>query len=177
MASLKDERQIKFVEEYIKSLNATDAAIKAGYSEKTARSQGSRLLTYVDIQKAIQQAKAEREERTKIDADYVLKRLVEIDQMDVLDIMDDQMKIRPVNEWPKVWRQYVVNLENLELSDGEGWLKKIKWPDKVKNLELIGKHVSVGAFKDKIEHTGANGGPIDLSLKVVFENDGETSTE
>ena len=177
MASLKDERQIKFVEEYIKSLNATDAAIKAGYSEKTARSQGSRLLTNVDIQKAIQQAKAEREERTKIDADYVLKRLVEIDQMDVLDIMDDQMKIRPVNEWPKVWRQYVTNLENLELSDGEGCFKKIKWPDKIKNLELLGKHVSVGAFKDKIEHTGPNGGAIDLSLKVVFENDGETSTD
>ena len=154
MASLKDERQIKFVEEYIKSPNATDAAIRAGYSEKTARSQGSRLLTNVDIQNAIQEAKAERQERTKIDADYVLRRLVEIDQMDVLDIMDDQMKIRPVNEWPKVWRQYVVNLENLELSDGEGCFKKIKWPDKVKNLELLGKHVSVGAFKDRIEHSG-----------------------
>ena len=154
MASLKDERQIKFVEEYIKSLNATDAAIRAGYSKKTARSQGSRLLTNVDIQNAIQEAKAERQERTKIDADYVLRRLVEIDQMDVLDIMDDQMKIRPVNEWPKVWRQYVTNLENLELSDGEGCFKKIKWPDKVKNLELLGKHVSVGAFKDRIEHSG-----------------------
>ena len=164
MASLKDERQIKFVEEYIKSLNATDAAIRAGYSEKTARSQGSRLLTNVDIQNAIQEAKAERQERTKIDADYVLRRLVEIDQMDVLDIMDDQMKIRPVNEWPKVWRQYVTNLENLELSDGEGCFKKIKWPDKIKNLELIGKHVSVGAFKDKIEHTGANGGAINVTI-------------
>lgn len=162
MASLKDERQIKFVEEYIKSLNATDAAIKAGYSEKTARSQGSRLLTNVDIQEAIQKAKIERQERANIDADYVLKRLVEIDQMDVLDIMDDQMKIKPVNEWPKVWRQYVVNLENLELSDGEGCYKKIKWPDKVKNLELLGKHVSVGAFKDKIEHSGANGAPLEV---------------
>ena len=177
MASLKDERQIKFVEEYIKSLNATDAAIRAGYSEKTARSQGSRLLTNVDIQNAIQEAKAERQERAKIDADYVLRRLVEIDQMDVLDIMDDQMKIRPVNEWPKVWRQYVTNLENLELSDGEGCFKKIKWPDKIKNLELIGKHVSVGAFKDKVEHTGPNGGPIDLNLKVVFEDEGEASTK
>lgn len=164
MASLKDERQIKFVEEYIKSLNATDAAIRAGYSEKTARSQGSRLLTNVDIQNAIQEAKAERQERTKIDADYVLRRLVEIDQMDVLDIMDDQMKIRPVNEWPKAWRQYVTNLENLELSDGEGCFKKIKWPDKIKNLELIGKHVSVGAFKDKVEHTGPNGGDINVTI-------------
>ncbi len=164
MASLKDERQIKFVEEYIKSLNATDAAIKAGYSEKTARSQGSRLLTNVDIQKAIQQAKAEREERTKIDADYVLRRLVEIDQMDVLDIMDDQMKILPLRDWPKVWRQYISNIENLELTDADGEFKKIKWPDKVKNLELLGKHVSVGAFKDKIEHTGPNGGDINVTI-------------
>ena len=154
MASLKDERQIKFVEEYIKSLNATDAAIKAGYSEKTARSQGSRLLTNVDIQKAIQQAKAEREERTKIDADYVLKRLVEIDQMDVLDIMDDDGNVKPLRDWPKIWRQYISNIETISVDDGEGWLKKIKWPDKVKNLELLGRHVSVGAFKDKVEHSG-----------------------
>ena len=164
MASLKDERQIKFVEEYIKSLNATDAAIKAGYSEKTARSQGSRLLTNVDIQKAIQQAKAEREERTKIDADYVLKRLVEIDQMDVLDIMDDDGNVKPLRDWPKIWRQYISNIETISMDDGEGWLKKIKWPDKVKNLELLGKHVSVGAFKDKIEHTGPNGGDINVTI-------------
>ena len=164
MASLKDERQIKFVEEYIKSLNATDAAIKAGYSEKTARSQGSRLLTNVDIQKAIQQAKAEREERTKIDADYVLKRLVEIDQMDVLDIMDDDGNVKPLRDWPKIWRQYISNIETISMDDDKGWLKKIKWPDKVKNLELLGKHVSVGAFKDKIEHTGPNGGDINVTI-------------
>lgn len=161
MASLKDERQIRFVEEYLKDLNATQAAIRAGYSEKTARSQGARLLTNVDIQNAIKEAKTERQERAKIDADYVLKRLVEIDQMDVLDIMDENLNMKPLKEWPKIWRQYINNVESIELSDGEGWLKKIKWPDKVKNLELIGKHVSVGAFKEKVEHTGANGGPIE----------------
>lgn len=153
MAGLTD-KQKRFVDEYLIDLNATQAAIRAGYSEKTARSIGQRLLTNVDIQKAIEDAQSKRAEQTQIDAAYVLKRLVEIDQMDVLDIMDDQMKIRPVNEWPKVWRQYVVNLENLELSDGEGCFKKIKWPDKVKNLELLGRHVSVGAFKDKVEHSG-----------------------
>lgn len=153
MANLTPKQQ-RFVEEYLIDLNATQAAIRAGYSERTANEQGSRLLANVSVSEAIAEAQAKREERTQIDADYVLKRLVEIDQMDVLDIMDDQMKIRPVNEWPKVWRQYVTNLENLELSDGEGCFKKIKWPDKVKNLELIGKHVSVGAFKDKVEHSG-----------------------
>lgn len=153
MAGLTDKQQ-RFVDEYLIDLNATQAAIRAGYSEKTAKSIGQENLTKPDIQIAIQEAQAKRAERTQIDAAYVLRRLVEIDQMDVLDIMDDQMKIRPVNEWPKVWRQYVVNLENLELSDGEGCFKKIKWPDKVKNLELLGRHVSVGAFKDKVEHSG-----------------------
>lgn len=153
MANLTPKQQ-RFVEEYLIDLNATQAAIRAGYSEKTAKEIGSENLTKPNIAKAIEEAQNKRAEQTQIDAAYVLRRLVEIDQMDVLDIMDDQMKIRPVNEWPKVWRQYVVNLENLELSDGEGCFKKIKWPDKVKNLELLGKHVSVGAFKDKVEHSG-----------------------
>jgi len=160
MANLTPKQQ-RFVEEYLIDLNATQAAIRAGYSEKTAKVIAAQNLSKLNVQEAIEEAQSKRAEQTQIDAAYVLKRLVEIDQMDVLDIMDDQMKIRPVNEWPKVWRQYVINLENLELSDGEGCFKKIKWPDKVKNLELIGKHVSVGAFKEKVEHTGANGGPIE----------------
>ena len=176
MAGLTDKQQ-RFVDEYLIDLNATQAAIRAGYSEKTAAAIGAENLIKPNIQNAIQEAQAKRQEQTQIDAAYVLKRLVEIDQMDVLDIMDDQMKIRPVNEWPKVWRQYVVNLENLELSDGEGCFKKIKWPDKVKNLELLGRHVSVGAFKDKIVHSGDPNNPINMSLKVVFEDDGEASTK
>lgn len=176
MANLTPKQQ-RFVEEYLIDLNATQAAIRAGYSEKTARDIGCENLAKPNIAKAIEEAQNKRQEQTQIDAAYVLKRLVEIDQMDVLDIMDDQMKIRPVNEWPKVWRQYVVNLENLELSDGEGCFKKIKWPDKVKNLELLGKHVSVGAFKDKIEHSGDPNNPINMNLKVVFEDDGEASTK
>ncbi|WP_353934303.1 terminase small subunit [Acinetobacter haemolyticus] len=131
--------------------------MRAGYAvkdEDTAAVMSSRLLRNDKVQEAIAEAQAEREERTKIDADYVLKRLVEIDQMDVLDIMDENLNMKPLKEWPKIWRQYINNIESIELSDGEGWLKKIKWPDKVKNLELIGKHVSVGAFKDKVEHSG-----------------------
>ena len=153
MANLTPKQQ-RFVEEYLIDLNATQSAIRAGYSEKTAKVIAAQNLSKLNVQEAIEEAQSKRAEQTQIDAAYVLRRLVEIDQMDVLDIMDDQMKIRPVNEWPKVWRQYVVNLENLELSDGEGCFKKIKWPDKVKNLELLGRHVSVGAFKDKVEHSG-----------------------
>lgn len=66
-------RQSRFVDEYLIDLNATQAAIRAGYSEKTARSQGQRLLTNVDIGAAIQERMHQRAKRTKIDADYVLQ--------------------------------------------------------------------------------------------------------
>ena len=82
MANLTPKQQ-RFVDEYLIDLNATQAAIRAGYSEKTARSIGQRLLTNVDIQKAIEEAQSKRAEQTQIDAAYVLRRLVEIDQMDV----------------------------------------------------------------------------------------------
>lgn len=168
MASLT-AKQARFVEEYLIDLNATQAAIRAGYSEATARSIGAENLTKPDILEAITEAQAKRSERTKIDADYVLQRLVAIDQMDVLDIMDDKMQMRPLSEWPQVWRQFINNVESIELSDGEGWLKKIKWPDKVKNLELLGKHVAVGAFKDKIEHSGDPNNPINHNLNITFD--------
>lgn len=176
MANLTPKQQ-RFVEEYLIDLNATQAAIRAGYSEKTAQQMGSENLLKPVIAEAIQEAQNKRTEQTQIDSAYVLKRLVEIDQMDVLDIMDDDGNVKPLREWPKIWRQYISNIETISVDDGEGWLKKIKWPDKVKNLELLGKHVSVGAFKDKIEHSGDPNNPINMSLKVVFENDGETSAD
>ena len=166
MAGLRGKQQ-RFVEEYLIDLNATQAYIRAGYAVKndeTASVMASRLLGNDKVQTTIQEALKARQERTKIDADYVLKRLVEIDQMDVLDIMDDDGNVKPLRDWPKIWRQYISNIETISMDDGEGWLKKIKWPDKVKNLELLGKHVSVGAFKDKIEHTGPNGGDINVTI-------------
>lgn len=151
-------KQQRFVDEYIIDFNATRAAIDANYSKKTAYSIGQRLLKNVEIQKAIAEAKKERTKRLGIDADYVLRRLIEIDQMDVLDIMDDDFNIKPVSKWPLTWRQFISSFENLEQFEGAGedrtqfgWLKKIKFPDKVKNLELLGKHISVGAFKEKLE--------------------------
>ena len=169
MANLTPKQQ-RFVEEYLIDLNATQAAIRAGYSEKTANEIGAENLAKPSIAKAIQEAQNIRSERTKIDADYVLKRLVEIDQMDVADTMDDDGNVLPLKDWPKIWRQYISNMESIQLYDGEGWLKKIKWPDKVKNLELLGKHVSVSAFKENIKHE--HSGSLKISFSVEF-GDGE----
>src|SRR5690606_14064636 len=106
----------------------------------------------------IAELQAERSKRTALDADYVLRRLAEIDQMDFIDIMDDDMSLKPLSQWPKVWRQYLSSFELAELFEGRGderamvgVLKKIKWPDKVKNLELLGKHVSINAFRERVD--------------------------
>lgn len=156
MASLKDERQIRFVEEYIKDLNATQAAIRAGYSKKTARSQGARLLTNVDILEAIQEAKEERSERTKIDQDYVLTNIQKV--------IERCMQVQQVDNC-------LTQTEDGELAQAF----MFKEQGALKGLELLGKHL--GMFKDKIEHSGDPNNPINMSLKVVFENDGETSTD
>ena len=71
-------KQRRFVEEYLVDLNATQAAIRARYSERTAQEQGSRLLSKAMVQTAVAKAMAERSRRTKITSDYVLAGLQEI---------------------------------------------------------------------------------------------------
>ena len=63
--------------------------------------------------------------------------------------------IRPVRDWPLIWRTgLVAGLDVESIGEGAGRLTKIKLSDRIKRLELIGKHIDVQAFKDKIEHTG-----------------------
>lgn len=154
------DKQKRFVEEYLIDLNATQAAIRAGYSERTAKDIGCQNLAKLNIQSFIQEAQAKRSERTQVDADYVLRRLVEIDQMDVCDIVTEEGHFKPIIEWPEVWRSYISGMDVAELTQGSGddrkimgLLKKIKWPDKLKNLELLGKHINVQAFKEQTQAT------------------------
>ena len=170
-----NDKQEMFCREYLVDLNATQATIRAGYSDKTARSQANRMLTNVDIEKRIQELKSERGERLEIDADYVLKRLVEIDQMDVADILLSNGEIKSIKDWPKVWRITLSGIDVTEMAgDAAGLLKKIKWPDKVKNLELLGKHISVQAFKEQVDHRSPDGSmtPTRIVLVAGGNNDG-----
>lgn len=148
------DKQEMFCREYLIDLNATQAAIRAGYSAKTANRTASENMSKPDVQSRIAELKAQRNDLVGINATYVLNRLVEIDQMDVLDILTSTGELKPVAEWPKVWRTTLSGLDVMEMaSEGNtaALLKKIKWPDKVKNLELLGKHISVQAFKEQVE--------------------------
>ena len=157
-------KQRAFVQEYLKDLNGTQAAVRAGYSSRTANEQASRLLANVNIQEAVAKAKAERSNRTKIDADWVLKRLALEMEADVSDLYDESGALKPVHKWPLIWRQGLVSGMDVEqqyaMVDGKqvpaGVVTKIKLPAdrSIKRLELIGKHVAVQAFKDRLDLNG-----------------------
>lgn len=154
------KKQARFAEEYIKDLNGTQAAIRAGYSPRTANEQAARMLAKDSIQEYVRSLMAARAKAVQVDAAYVLSRLGEIDQMDALDILAEDGTVKPIAEWPKIWRQMISGLDVMEVAQGDedkrmAVVKKIKWPDKVKNLELIGRHVGVQAFKDRVEHSGS----------------------
>jgi len=147
-------KQQRFVDEYLIDLNATQAAIRAGYSAKTANEQACALLAKLSIRHAVKAGQQAKAERARIDADYLLGRLQEISEMDAADILDDDGNIKPIRNWPKIWRQMISGLDIINNPDTGVAIKKIKWPDKIKNLELIGRHIGVGAFKEKLELSG-----------------------
>ncbi|MBN4831707.1 terminase small subunit [Enterobacter hormaechei] len=155
--------QEAYCQSYIKTPeNQSQAAIDAGFSPNTAAVKASVMMRDERIQKRIAELMEERNKRMRVSADYVLMRLVEIDQMDVIDILDDEGGLKPISQWPKVWRTSIsaVDINRIRMAmkddeeDIESTLQKIKWPDKVKNLELIGKHVDVNAFKERLEVSG-----------------------
>lgn len=141
-----------------------DCYSTAKMTDKTIWENASRLMADSKVSARVEELKADVAQKCVVDASYVLNRLYEIDQMDVLDIHNDDGTIKPIREWPKIWRQYLSAIEVSEVILGSGddrqiaaILKKVKWPDKVKNLELLGKHLLVGAFVDKVDHTSSDG--------------------
>lgn len=159
-------KQRAFVDEYLKDLNATQAAIRAGYSSRNASRIASELLDKTHVAHAINDALAARSERTRIDADWVLKRLAAEAEADMADLYNEETgALKPIHEWPEIWRQgLVAGVEVEELFDGAGSdrvhigrVRKVRLDSRIKRLELIGKHIGVQAFKDVVEHQGLDG--------------------
>jgi phage terminase small subunit len=155
---LPEDRHERFAQEYIKDLNGAQAAVRAGYSEKTARQQGSRLLTNADVAQRISELQAERAKRTQIDADRILLELYRIATVDVGLAFDDAGQMKPLKDIPEDVRRSISGLEVHEIFDGQGdqkhaigLAKKIKFWDKPRALELLGKHLSLFIERIKIE--------------------------
>ena len=141
------DKQKRFVEEYLVDLNATQSAIRAGYSEQTAYSIGQRLLKKVEVQEAIQQAQNKRSERTQITQDEVIRRLIE--NVDI-----SMGKKATVITIPS-------KSENGEVV-GNDVAQFVYEPSAAnKALELLGKHL--GIFKDGVDIT-SGGKPLQPTI-------------
>lgn len=171
MADLTD-RQQRFVDEYLIDLNATQAAIRSGYSARTAQEQSSVLLSKPMIAEAVARAKAERSKRIGLTQDRVLEELAAIGFAKMSDFAswsggsvslksseDDEIDTRAVAEVKQTASQFGNNVG-------------IKLHDKVATLKLLGQHI--GMFADKVEHTGRDGDAIQVEVKPRDYREGLT---
>lgn len=147
-------KHLRFVDEYIVDLNATQAAIRAGYSPKTAKQQGHRLLTYVDVQRAIEAKRKEVAGDLGITRERVLREMAKLAFSDLRQLYNEDGSLKHPHEWPEGAAGAISGMELVEeFGDGPdgkkliGYTKKLKLWDKGKQLENLLKHL--GMDQDK----------------------------
>lgn len=142
-------KQKRFCEEYLIDLNATQAAIRAGYSPHTANEQGNRLLTNVSVRSYVDKAIAERSRRTGINADRVIIELAKIalvNPKNVIDFTKAGVKHDAPDE--DLAAVQSVKVKEMNTNKGDSIEREVRLYDKTKALELLGKHL--GMFKDNV---------------------------
>lgn len=157
-------KQRLFIEEYLIDLNGTAAAIRAGYSPKTATEQASRLLSKVNIRACVEKSLAERSRRTGINQDRVIRELARVALVNPADVIN-------MNE-ATVWGDasnddtaaiQSVKVKKIPAEDGTITEREIRMADKIKALELLGKHL--GMFTDKLNVNA------EMAVKIVDDID------
>ncbi len=146
------DKQQRFVEEYLVDLNATQAAVRAGYSAKTASVIGAENLAKPNIQKAIQARQEELKIKTEITQEWVVERYRRIvEGCDKRLFFRDDGSLKPPSQWSAEMGMAVAAFEVEELGD-EGLavsVSKLRFQDAKAALDSLARHL--GMFKDKVE--------------------------
>jgi phage terminase small subunit len=162
-------KQAAFVEEFACDLNATQAAIRAGYSAKTAKEQATRLLSNVHVAAAIAEGRAARSERTGITADRVLQELARIAFFDVRKAFNPDGTMKPLDQLDDDTAAAIAGLELSEIRDEDGSpigvLKKIKIADKLVALDKLARNL--GLLQDKLKISGDAENPLMLLIQRI----------
>ena len=153
-------KQKRFIEEYLIDLNATQAAIRAGYSPESAKEIGCENLTKPNIKAAIDKAMAERSRRTGISQDRVLQELAKIAFVNPTDVINmDEATIKGDANREDTAAIASVKVKTIPTEDGDIMEREVKICDKLKALELLGKHL--GMFTDKLNVNA------EMAVKIV----------
>jgi phage terminase small subunit len=149
-------KQQRFIEEYLVDLNATQAAIRAGYSPSTAKEQGCQNLSKLNVKNAIDQALAEMSRRTGINQDRVLLELAKIAFLNPVDVIDmDAATLKGDANRDDTAAIASVKVKRIPTEDGDIVEREVRTYDKLKALEQIGRHL--GMWKDNINLSGEVG--------------------
>lgn len=163
MAKLTSKQQ-RFVEEYLIDLNATQAAIRAGYSINNADKIGSELLGKTRVSEAISKAMAERSKRTGINQDRIVLELAKIAFVKITDVVNSDCEILPDADEADIAAIESVKVKTIPTKSGESGIEReVKLASKLKAIELLGKHL--GMWNDKLD--------INITQPVVISGSDE----
>lgn len=149
-------KQACFIQEYLIDLNATQAAIRAGYSKKVANRQGHENLLKHDIQVELSKAMSKRAEKTQITQEMVLREYAKLAFLDPRKFFDDQGALIPIHILDGDVAAAVAGMDVTEIATENApitILKKLKFADKKGALDSLARHL--GMFIEKVEHSGS----------------------
>lgn len=143
------EKQQRFADEYLIDLNATQAAIRAGYSAKRASEIGHQLLQKTTVQNAIAEKMAERSRRTGVNQDRIVQELAKIAFLKMTDVVDSQGCIKDGASEDDLSCIESIKYKHSDTETGNSIEREVKAASKLKALELLGKHL--GMWNDKLD--------------------------
>lgn len=157
-------KQARFVAEYLKDLNATQAAIRCGYSVRSAGQQGERLLRKAEIASEVARLQSAQLEQTGLTAEAVKDSLRKVITADVRQLFDAQGNVIPIHQLSDEAASLIAGFEvvkrNLTAGDGAtDTILKIKLKDQSRYVEMAAKHF--GLLTEKVEHSGG----LDITWK------------
>ena len=156
------EKQKRFVEEYLIDLNATQAAIRAGYKVDNARQTATENLAKPYIVEAVEKALAERSRRTGINQDRVIQELAKIAFVNITDVVNSDCEILPDADEADLAAIEAVKVKTIPTKSGEvGIEREVKLSSKLKALEMLGKHL--GMWNDKLD--------VNVNIPVVISGE------
>jgi len=156
-------RQQRFVDEYMIDRNAAQAAIRAGYSSKAPGAVGSLVLTNYKVRAEVERRTAELSERANMTATDVVKKLAAILNANIAEYLVVDADGTTRFDLSKVTAEKAQAIQELVTESGA----RIRIADKVSAADKLLRHL--GGYKDRIEHTGPDGGPIDVGLMTDEE--------